>query len=598
MKKFKWWDEDAPVNATGTAVVGTGDDSSTVIVKKKKDVKVYKKKRKMTGEEIEEARNYRKEYDEYHAKPEQRERNAARLRARRQMEKWGKVKKFDKMDVHHKDNNPLNNGKDNLAVTTQNWNRSEPRLRKEESINIQERELTPKELKRREEIAQDLNDADFKKRYGDRWKEVKMGVATNMAKDESIDEADDPKADQAKAKELKIAKAIAQAQLAIAKEQERVQKLTDIQKKIKDQQKSEQKTMKEKYLETKPGSLQEAANRVYEIWNDAQSQGVTEYKKPRQLKDPKKEMLVVKKGVVIVIDKIQYKDMKKMGWMPAESFTPEEETKKEVGSKVDGRTRSYKETLRRIQLRREKKNKTVTEETLEEKLKKGFFRTPNGDDVWVQNNPDVLPKAWAKKVEAGKIDPTKMDFSGPPNKWKEIKAGYEPELEEGDKEEYQKFFQAALKKFGAKSPSEMDDEKKKKFFDYIEKNWTKDEQQVSEGELPPALKKAIAAKKAKKDGKKDDKEDEDDDPVGEEKKNLTVDEAIAGKDALDALYDIVNKKQHGKVLGVKVDLFTASAMVQVYKALNARNKDKVEKMLKDKRGVATFAQFAMSQVKR
>ena len=361
MKKFKWWDEDAPVNATGTAVVGTGDDSSTVIVKKKKDVKVYKKKRKMTGEEIEEARNYRKEYDEYHAKPEQRERNAARLRARRQMEKWGKVKKFDKMDVHHKDNNPLNNGKDNLAVTTQNWNRSEPRLRKEESINIQERELTPKELKRREEIAQDLNDADFKKRYGDRWKEVKMGVATNMAKDESIDEADDPKADQAKAKELKIAKAIAQAQLAIAKEQERVQKLTDIQKKIKDQQKSEQKTMKEKYLETKPGSLQEAANRVYEIWNDAQSQGVTEYKKPRQLKDPKKEMLVVKKGVVIVIDKIQYKDMKKMGWMPAESFTPEEETKKEVGSKVDGRTRSYKETLRRIQLRREKKNKTVTE---------------------------------------------------------------------------------------------------------------------------------------------------------------------------------------------------------------------------------------------
>ena len=412
---------------------------------------------KKLSQELEE-RDYKREYANYHSRADQIERRSARNSARRIVK--SKTKNEEDIvgrDVHHKDNNPLNNGKDNLAVTTQNWNRSEPRLRKEESINIQERELTPKELKRREEIAQDLNDADFKKRYGDRWKEVKMGVATNMAKDESIDEADDPRADQAKAKELKIAKAIAQAQLAIAKEQERVQKLTDIQKKIKDQQKSEQKTMKEKYLETKPGSLQEAANRVYEIWNDAQSQGVTEYKKPRQLKDPKKEMLVVKKGVVIVIDKIQYKDMKKMGWMPAESFTPEEETKKEVGSKVDGRTRSYKETLRRIQLRREKKNKTVTEETLEEKLKKGFFRTPNGDDVWVQNNPDVLPKAWAKKVEAGKIDPTKMDFSGPPNKWKEIKAGYEPELEEGDKEEYQKFFQAALKKFGAKSPSEMDD---------------------------------------------------------------------------------------------------------------------------------------------
>ena len=28
--------EDAPANATGTAVAGTGDDSSTVIVKRKK----------------------------------------------------------------------------------------------------------------------------------------------------------------------------------------------------------------------------------------------------------------------------------------------------------------------------------------------------------------------------------------------------------------------------------------------------------------------------------------------------------------------------------------------------------------------------------
>ena len=77
-----------------------------------------------------------------------------------------------------------------------------------------------------------------------------------------------------------------------------------------------------------------------------------------------------------------------------------------------------------------------------------------------------------------------------------------------------------------------------------------------------------------------------------------VDEAVAGKDALAQIYDIVNKKQHGKVLGVSVDLFTASAMQQVYQALNSKNKDKVEKMLKDKRGVMTFADFAMSQAKK
>ena len=78
---------------------------------------------------LEYARDYRKEYDNYHARPEQRERNAARLRARRLMVKSGKVEKFDKMDVHHKDNDPLNNEEENLDVTTQTWNRTEPRLR-------------------------------------------------------------------------------------------------------------------------------------------------------------------------------------------------------------------------------------------------------------------------------------------------------------------------------------------------------------------------------------------------------------------------------------------------------------------------------------
>ena len=78
-------------------------------------------------------RNYRKEDDNYHAQPEQREKNAARLRARRLMVKKGKVKKNDKMDVHHKDNNPLNNDTKNLSVVTQKYNRTEPRLRKEDA---------------------------------------------------------------------------------------------------------------------------------------------------------------------------------------------------------------------------------------------------------------------------------------------------------------------------------------------------------------------------------------------------------------------------------------------------------------------------------
>ncbi len=54
---------------------------------------------------------------------------------------------------------------------------------------IEERKLTDKELKRREEIAKTLDDEDLKKRYGDDWKAVKMGIATNMAKKESLNEA-------------------------------------------------------------------------------------------------------------------------------------------------------------------------------------------------------------------------------------------------------------------------------------------------------------------------------------------------------------------------------------------------------------------------
>lgn len=46
--------------------------------------------------------------------------------------------------------------------------------------------------------------------------------------------------------------------------------------------------------------------------------------------------------------------------------------------------------------------------------------------------------------------------------------------DKGDKEEYQKFFNAALKKFGATSPSQLKGDKKKEFFDYVDKNWRGD----------------------------------------------------------------------------------------------------------------------------
>jgi hypothetical protein len=69
-------------------------------------------------------RNYRKEYDNYHSKPEQRANRSKRVLARRKMEEKGEVSKGDGNDVHHEDGNPQNNGDSNLKVLPKSENRS------------------------------------------------------------------------------------------------------------------------------------------------------------------------------------------------------------------------------------------------------------------------------------------------------------------------------------------------------------------------------------------------------------------------------------------------------------------------------------------
>ena len=57
----------------------------------------------------------------------------------------------------------------------------------------------------------------------------------------------------------------------------------------------------------------------------------------------------------------------------------------------------------------------------------------------------------------------------------EIEDDKEKADEQSEKQKkYQKFFNAALKKFGVKSPAELEGEKKKEFFDYVDKNYEGD----------------------------------------------------------------------------------------------------------------------------
>jgi hypothetical protein len=74
-------------------------------------------------------RDYKKERKTYLGTPEQMERNAARKRARRKMEKEGKAEPFDGREIHHKDGDPLNNNPKNLSSVTVHYNRKEPRMR-------------------------------------------------------------------------------------------------------------------------------------------------------------------------------------------------------------------------------------------------------------------------------------------------------------------------------------------------------------------------------------------------------------------------------------------------------------------------------------
>jgi len=92
----------------------------------KDSIKKYEKGRKEETE-VEEDRDYKKEYANYHSDPEQIKRRTKRNEARRSLKDR---KDIEGKDVHHKDNNPMNNDKSNLSIVSQKYNRSEPRLRK------------------------------------------------------------------------------------------------------------------------------------------------------------------------------------------------------------------------------------------------------------------------------------------------------------------------------------------------------------------------------------------------------------------------------------------------------------------------------------
>jgi len=112
------------------------------------------------------------------------------------------------------------------------------------------------------------------------------------------------------------------------------------------------------------------------------------------------------------------------------------------------------------------------------------------------------------------------------------KPGYDDEgkslkddMTKEDKEAYEKFFKSALKKFGVDSPADFkSDEEKKKFFDYVDKNYKGENEkaeEVKEETLAMRTAKHISDmwnEAAKKDVKS---EEEDEDEKKEDGKTMT-----------------------------------------------------------------------------
>ena len=81
----------------------------------------------METRDLEEERDYKAEYQNYHSKPEQKKNRAKRNNARRRFEREGRVSKGDGKDVDHK--NPMRSGggnsDSNLRVRSVSSNRSD-----------------------------------------------------------------------------------------------------------------------------------------------------------------------------------------------------------------------------------------------------------------------------------------------------------------------------------------------------------------------------------------------------------------------------------------------------------------------------------------
>ena len=112
-----------------------------------------------------------------------------------------------------------------------------------------------------------------------------------------------------------------------------------------------------------------------------------------------------------------------------------------------------------------------------DKLKKKIHKATADEFNLDENGTHVNPK------DRDELD-KEADAKAGSETAKKIKRAQEPtpnqmtEAQSGDKEAYKKFFNSALKKFNVSSPADLKGDDKKKFYDYVDKNWEGDNEKA------------------------------------------------------------------------------------------------------------------------
>ena len=140
----------------------------------------------------------------------------------------------------------------------------------------------------------------------------------------------------------------------------------------------------------------------------------------------------------------------------------------EIGSRIATKISDIKTNLSKTMFQKvEEGNEDEVEHTHDDGTTHSH---PGGDKEHVHEGelPPALKKAIAaKKAKDGDDDEDEKEEAFVPKGMK---------IKEGDKAAYQKFFNGKLAKYKVKSPSQLDDATKKKFFAEIEKEWKSEDE--------------------------------------------------------------------------------------------------------------------------